>query len=325
MPEFDADGRMRLAVTRAEPIAGGIHLLEVRDPSGADLPEFTPGAHVVVRTPNGALRSYSLCGDPVDRHRYEFAVKREATGRGGSVNLVDEVHAGGMLAVSLPMNNFALTKAKEHVFVAGGIGVTPILSMIRYLVRTGEAKFRLYFLTRSPETTPFLDELRALPAGTVRIHHDRGDPSKMFDLWPVFENPTSAHIYCCGPTGLMDSVRDMTGHWSGENVHFESFTNPAGEHRADDTPFTVRIASTGMVVQVPADCSILEALRRAGLRVPSSCESGTCGSCRTRLVAGTPDHRDLVLTEAERADHVMVCVSRAKTPELVIELPGATS
>lgn len=319
MAQFDADGRMRLAVTRAEPIASGIHRFELRDREGGDLPAFTPGAHVVVRTPGGALRSYSLANDPAERDRYEIAVKREAGGRGGSIDLVDHVAAGAILPVSLPMNNFALARAKEYIFVAGGIGLTPILSMVRSLARSEEAKFRLFVLTRSPETTPYLAELKALPANRVRIHHDGGDPARSLDLWPVFENPGTAHIYCCGPSALMDSVRDMTGHWSGENVHFESFSNPAAEHRGDDHAFAVRIAATGQLVQVPADVSILDALRRAGLRVPSSCESGTCGSCKTRLIAGAPDHRDLVLAEHERASHIMVCVSRAKSAELTID------
>lgn len=188
-------------------------------------------------------------------------------------------------------------------------------------MRTGAARFRLFYLTRSADTTPFRDEILALQSGgTVKIHHDQGDPAKSFDLWPVFETPNAAHIYCCGPAGLMDAVRDMTGHWSSSAVHFESFSNPAAAPRADDAGFTVRLAKSGTVIEIAADQSILDALRANGLRVPSSCESGTCGSCKTGLVAGEPDHRDLVLAAHERTDHVMVCVSRAKTAELVLDL-----
>lgn len=325
MPQLDADGRMFLTVARVTPVATGIHLYELRDRDGAPLPAFTAGSHVTVRLANGMLRSYSLCNDPIESDRYEIAVKREENGRGGSAALVDGVRAGDRLAVSLPMNNFALSSAKEFIFVAGGIGITPILSMVRELARTGAAKFRLVYLARSAAHAPFVDELKALGGAAVKVHFDGGDPAKAFDLWPLFENPTAAHIYCCGPTPLMDGVRDMTGHWSDRAVHFEAFTNPDAGPRADDTPFDVRLAGSGDVVHVPAGVSILEALRDAGHRVPSSCESGTCGSCKTKLLGGTPDHRDLVLAPWERDDHVMVCVSRARTPELVIALPGAAA
>lgn len=319
--ERDADGRMLLNVSTVQPLADGITGYELRAPGGAALPPFTAGAHVTVRLRNGMLRSYSLANDPIETDRYEIAVKREAAGRGGSAYLVDGLRAGDTLAVSAPMNNFALSRAREFIFVAGGIGITPILSMVRELERTRAARYRLIYLTRSAALTPFADELRAVAHGRVTIHHDQGDPARAFDLWPVFENPSAAHIYCCGPAPLMDSVRDMTGHWANEAVHFEPFSNPDAAPRADDRPVEVRLSGSGALVQVPADVSILEALRRAGHRVPSSCESGTCGSCKTRLLAGEADHRDLVLTDEERRDHIMVCVSRARTPSIEIALP----
>ena len=144
------------------------------------------------------------------------------------------------------------------------------------------------------------------------IHHDGGDLAKALDLWPVVEKP-QGHLYCCGPRGLMQSVRDMTGHWSPSAVHFEAFTE-AGEPKPDDRPFTVRLAKSGGSVAVPVGKTILEALRDHGLDVPSSCESGTCGTCRTRLISGDVDHRDLVLADDEHAGNIMVCVSRARSP-----------
>ena len=160
----------------------------------------------------------------------------------------------------------------------------------------------------------------ALDEGPAKRHHDHGDPARSLDLWPVFEKPVSgAHVYCCGPQGLMDSVRDMTGHWSTSAVHFEAFAD-GSTPRPEDVPFTVKIEKTGEVLDVPVGVSILEALRNAGHPVPSSCESGSCGSCRTRLVSGDVDHRDFVLTPGEYATDIMVCVSRAKTTELVLEL-----
>ncbi len=305
-------------VTRAERIADDIHLFELRDRAGGELPAFSAGAHVSLRVPNGLIRKYSLCNDPADRDRYVIAVKREAGGRGGSECLIRELVAGAQVPVSAPANNFALAKSPAgYTFIAGGIGITPIMSMIRQLMATG-GRFKLYYCTRSPAATAFCDEL-SLPAlrGKVTIHHDGGDLAKALDLWPIVEKP-QGHLYCCGPRGLMQAVRDMTGHWSPSAVHFEAFTE-AAEAKPDDRPFTVRLAKSGGSVAVPVGQTILDALRQHGLDVPSSCESGTCGTCRTRLVSGEPDHRDLVLADDERAGNLLVCVSRARSGELVID------
>ena len=305
-------------VTRAERIAEDIHLFELRDPAGGELPEFSAGAHVQVRVPNGLVRKYSLCNDPAERDRYLIAVKREVPGRGGSESLIHDVAAGAEVPVSAPANNFALAKSPAgYLFVAGGIGITPIMAMIRQLVAAG-GRFKLYYCTRSVDATAFRGELSAPELrGKVKIHHDGGDLAKALDLWPLVEKPWG-HLYCCGPRGLMQSVRDMTGHWPPSAVHFEAFTE-AAETRPDDRPFTVRLATSGGSVAVPVGKTILEALRDHGLDVPSSCESGTCGTCRTRLISGDVDHRDLVLADDERASNIMVCVSRARSSEIVID------
>ena len=311
-----------LRVAAAGEIATGVFRYELRDSAGADLPPFTAGAHVTVWVPSGGTRCYSLANDPAERDRYVIAVKREENGRGGSRSLVDRTHKGDLIPVSAPANLFPLPpKAREFIFVAGGIGITPILAMAQHLNTTGVDRYHLYYLTRSPAMTPFLDELRASEfAGKVTVHHDNGEPDRAFDLWPLFERPTSAHIYCCGPQALMDAVRDMTGHWPSNAVHFESFTNAQAAPRVDDVPFAVRLARSGDVVTVPAHVTIMDALRAHGCRVASSCETGTCGTCRTRLLAGIADHRDMVLTDDERADNIMVCVSRAKSAELMLEM-----
>ena len=305
-------------VTRAERIADDIHLFELRDPAGGELPEFSAGAHVSLKVPNGLIRKYSLCNDPAERDRYVIAVKREAGGRGGSESLIREAVEGAEVPVSPPANNFALAKSPAgYLLIAGGIGITPIMAMIRELAAAG-GRFKLYYCTRSPEGTAFRDELLAPELrGKVKIHHDGGDLAKALDLWPVVEKP-QGHLYCCGPRGLMQAVRDMTGHWSPSAVHFEAFTE-AAEPKPDDKPFTVRLAKSGGSVAVPVGTTILDALRDHGLDVPSSCESGTCGTCRTRLVAGDADHRDLVLADDERATNIMVCVSRARSGEIVID------
>ena len=310
-----------LRIAQVRDVATGIRSFELTHPHGKQLAPFTAGSHVKVQTPAGSERKYSLCNDPRERHRYVIAVKREEGGRGGSLSMHADAREGTMLPVSEPDNAFPLaSKAKAYVFIAGGIGITPILSMIRSLGDPPSIPWRLYYLTRAPEHTAFLDELRHESVrARVQVHHDGGDPAKAFDLWPVLEKPHTGHVYCCGPRALMESVRDMTGHWSPTNIHFESFTE-GGEVRRDDRAFTVRLASTGVVYEVPVGETILSVLRAHGHERPSSCEAGTCGTCRTGLVSGEADHRDMVLLPEEMASQIMVCVSRARSPELVLDL-----
>jgi phthalate 4,5-dioxygenase reductase component len=311
-----------LAVAAVTPLASGIVGFELRDPGGAALPPFAPGAHIPVRTPAGAIRRYSLCNAPHEGDRYEIAVKRDAAGRGGSVSMADRLRVGDRLPVAAPRNEFELhPRAKRFLFIAGGIGITPIVAMLRHLAATDGPPFHLHYCTRSPEDTAFVAALAAPEfAAHVDLHHDGGDPARAFDFWPLLEKPVpGTHVYCCGPRGLMDAVRDMSGHWASGTVHFESFGVDAALRR-NDRPFAVRLARSGTRVDVAADQSILEALRARGIAVRSSCEAGSCGSCRTPLVSGEVEHRDFVLSEAEHATQVMVCVSRARGAELVLDL-----
>ncbi|HVF65363.1 MAG TPA: PDR/VanB family oxidoreductase [Casimicrobiaceae bacterium] len=311
-----------LRVERADPAAEDIKLYELARADGGELPPFAPGAHVQVKTPGGLLRRYSIANAPEERDRYQIAVKRERNGRGGSTDLFDHVDVGATLEVSAPRNDFALTgNPVSYVFIAGGIGITPIRSMILHLRAARGKPFKLYYLSRTPAMTAFRDEFAALDyRGKVVMHYDEGDADRAYDLWPVLEKPKGAYLYCCGPRGLMESVRDMTGHWSRAAVHFEDFGSGQETRTADDKPFTVRLARSGAVVPVAADRTILETLRAHGVTIASSCESGTCGTCRVGLVAGEPDHRDLVLADYERDRDIMVCVSRARSPELVLDL-----
>ena len=309
-----------LRVTRNDRIADGIHLLEFRDAGGKELPQFSAGAHITIRVPNGLLRKYSLCNDPAERDRYLVAVKREESGRGGSSTLIDRAKPGDDLFIAAPVNDFALPqRAQDFLFIAGGIGITPIMAMIRQ-VRAEGKRFRLYYCTRSPETTAFIDELSAPEfKDKVVIHHDHGDPKQSLDLKPVLaERKNREHLYCCGPRPLMEAVRAMTDHWSSTAVHFEAFSE-ADIHKATDKPFKLRLARSGQVLEVPTDKTIMEVLREHGQEVPSSCETGTCGTCRTKLLAGEVDHRDLVLAEHERSNTIMICVSRAKGDEITID------
>lgn len=311
-----------LRVETAMAAAANIRRFELVSPDGADLPEFTPGAHLLVQAPSRMTRRYSISNPPQERRHYVIAVKREASGRGGSISMVDGISEGDLLHVSMPRNDFELKeRAPSYLFIAGGIGITPIRSMIHHVRNAGDKPFKAYYLSREPGMTAFREELAAPEfRGKVVIHHDYGDPDNSLDLWPALEKPNGAHIYCCGPKALMDAVRDMTGHWPTSAVHFEDFGGGKAARATDDKPLTVRFGTDGVPIEVPVGVSILEALRSRGHRIRSSCESGTCGTCRMKLVAGEADHRDLVLADSERLREIIVCVSRAHSPELTVAL-----
>ncbi len=323
-PDKGADELMSLEVRDKATIAQDIVQFVLAHPDGDELPAFTAGSHVVVVTPNGLSRRYSLCGSPAQRDRYVIAVKREMAGQGGSASMVEDVSAGMRLDVSHPFNYFPLVgEASSHLLIAGGIGITPILAMARDLVARN-ADFRLVYCTRSPEATAYLPELSASTwRDRVSFHHDRGNPPAELPFAALIaERRDDAHIYCCGPRGLMSAVRAAASRWPSSALHFEDFGTSADPSTASDSEagFVVRLARTGGSVPVPAGVTILEALRRSGVAVPSSCESGTCGTCRTRLLEGAGDHRDFVLDEDEQRGEIMICVSRALSRELVLDL-----
>ena len=316
-----ADTQLPVRVDQAYDVAEGIRSFELVQPDGSVLPAFTPGAHVKVQTPCGEIRKYSLCNSPEGRTRYIITVKREAGGLGGSMGMHDSLQVGDILHISEPDNAFPMNaSAKAYLFIAGGIGITPILSMIRSFGELPPAPWKLIYLSQAAQRTAFLDELGQSDwKKYVRIHYSGTDQDNQFDLWPLLEKPNTAEIYCCGPRGLMEAVRDMTGHWSPKNVHFESFTE-GGRAQPDDTSFTVKLARSGLQFEVPVGQSILGALREHGCNTAASCESGTCGTCRTGLLQGQADHRDMVLLSEEMETQIMVCVSRAKSAELVLDL-----
>lgn len=314
--------QLTLSVTRKSQLADDIFMFELSDPAGGELPPFTPGAHVTVTTPGGQKRRYSLCTDDSERDCYVIAIKRETAGRGGSLSFTTDVNEGDTVRVDAPANEFEMASAepKSYVFIAGGIGITPIRAMVQHLVRRGKGNFKLYYFTRTASMMAFREEFSAPAfAGKVVLHHDGGDPDQAYDLWPVLEEQRGAHLYCCGPRGLMDAVRDMTGHWPGSAVHFEDFVGATANH-ADDTAFTIKLAKSGKQYEVAAGTSILDTLRKNGHVLPSSCESGTCGTCRTRYTAGEPDHRDLVLSDRQKRNEIMICVSRSNSPELTLDV-----
>lgn len=300
-----------------------IKTFELVDPEGLDLPVFSAGSHVDVTLPDGQLRQYSLCNSPAERQRYLLGVLRETNGRGGSRQMHDRLVAGDLLQVSMPRNNFPLDEsASRHLLIAGGIGVTPLMAMVHRL-QVLNADFALHYCTRDAAQTAFYGLLAADDvAPHVRFHHDGGVPGRGLDVAALLSNVApGTHVYCCGPAGLMAAVKAASAHWPTSQVHFEHFSAPVASAAASgSTAFEVEIASTGAVYPVPPDRSILSVLLDQGVLVDSSCEAGVCGTCTTRYLSGQPDHRDFVLSEAEQREHVMVCVSRSRSPRLKLDL-----
>lgn len=308
-----------LRVHHLERVAPHVLLVELRDPEGEALPPYDPGAHIDVHLPDGAVRSYSLCGDPADRSAYRIAVLNQPGGR-GSRFIHGELRLGTTVAVAPPRNNFRFDDAPRYRFIAGGIGITPLLPMIRAAARRG-ADWVLHYCVRSAAEAPFLAELRELGNGRVTVHAaDEGRRLAVTDL--LAATPDDALIYCCGPQRLMDAVAAAAR--PSQDVRFEWFTPraDAGRDAAPDGRFEVVCARSGVTVAVKEGTSVLDALDAAGVPVASSCEQGICGTCETAVLEGEPDHRDSVLSDAERAagKSMMICVSRARSARLVLDV-----
>jgi phthalate 4,5-dioxygenase reductase subunit len=311
--------RLTTRVVRKRALTPSICEFALERPDGYALPAYTAGAHVTVRTPAGPTRRYSLVGAGEDRpQRYVIAVKRESQSRGGSASMHDDVVEGCELEIEPPQNDFPLKAAQRYLLIAGGIGVTPIYGMAQRLDADGK-DFSIVYCTRKAGDTAYGQEMRQRFGPRLKLHHDGGDPARAYDFWDHFAEIRSMHVYCCGPKALMEEIKSISGHWPEGRVNFEDF-KPVEVVRPEDVPFQVQLARSGRTVTVPASRSILEAVRDSGLRTVSSCESGTCGTCRTRLIAGEPDHRDMVLMDDEKDRFIMICVSRARSGSLTIDL-----
>jgi len=286
--------------------------------NGTALPPAEAGAHITIETPAGCHRRYSLVHPDQSPSTYTIAVKRESDSRGGSASMHDDVQKGSLLEVEAPGNEFPLSTSGPVLLIAGGIGITPIYAMAQQL-KADKRPFRLIYCTRSAAQTAYAEELETLCEGNLVLHHDGGDIDAAFDFWDIFAEPTAEHVFCCGPSPLMEEVRAVSGLWPEGRIHFEDF-KPVEAVRENDRPFTVTLAKSGADVTVPADRTILEALRDAGYKLPSSCESGTCGTCKTGLLEGEVEHRDMVLMDDEKADKIMICVSRAVGDRLVLDI-----
>ncbi len=298
-----------------------IVVLDLEDPDGWPLPPFTAGAHVEVALPGGVLRRYSLCGDPQVGTRYTLGVLAQPDGRGGSAAM-HALRVGDVLHVSLPHHGFAPDpRAGRHLFIAGGIGLTPFLSMLPGMLRDG-ADFRLHVCARSPAVTPFLPQLRTLrEAGRVVFHHgEAGSPTRLDVAALLREQRAGDHVYCCGPTSLQDAVAAATGHWAPGTVHFERFGAPPAATSTAGPSYRVALARRGDEFTVMAGETLAQALQKHGVPLDVSCGAGTCGTCRTRYLEGEPLHRDLVLLPAERVHTLTPCVSGCAGGRLVLDL-----
>ena len=317
--------RIKVQVIAKRVEADGICTFELARLLGSRLPQFSAGSHVDVYVRDGLVRQYSLCNDPSETDRYLIAVLRVADSRGGSIAMHDDVQEGDVIEISEPKNHFPLANgAKRSLLVAGGIGVTPLLCMAERLANA-VSEFELHYCTRSPERTAFLARIRESSfADRVKFHFSDGPPEQKFDLEAIIRAQTTrTHLYVCGPQGFMDAVLGCAQRhgWAQERLHREYFSSNVMAS-PDDTEFDVRIASTGKLYRIERDQTVVAALARHGIQIPTSCEQGACGTCLTRVLDGAPDHRDVYQTDEERRrnDQFTPCCSRAKTPVLVLDL-----
>jgi ferredoxin-NADP reductase len=310
----------RLLVRGLRLAADRVLELELADPAGEPLPEWEPGAHVDVLLADGLVRQYSLCGDPADRSVWRLAVLREEAGRGGSAYVHTVLRPGDVVEVRGPRNNFPLVPAEHYLFVAGGIGITPILPMVARAAASG-ATFRVVYGGRSRVSMAFLGELAGYGD---RVDVVPQDERGLLDVaGELAACPAGTAVYCCGPEPLIAAVEAAGADLPPGSLHRERFAAaPPTEDAEPGAEFEVELASSGEVLTVGPDQSVLEALEEAGVPVLSSCREGICGTCETGVLSGTPEHRDLLLSDEEKAEGntMLVCVSRACSRRLVLDL-----
>ncbi|MFT4082216.1 MAG: PDR/VanB family oxidoreductase [Nocardioides sp.] len=314
------DGAVRVRVVEVRDVSDCVRLFRLVSADDAPLSGWAPGAHLEIVLPSGLVRQYSLCGSPAERGAYEIAVLREPTSRGGSVEMHERIGVGDVIEVRSVRNHFKLVPAPAYLFVAGGVGITPILPMIAAAQEQG-ASWRLVYGGRSRDSMAFLDRLGAVEGVEVVPQDTDGLPDLAAEIGGA---DVDALIYACGPEGLLAALEaECAAQGRGSALHLERF-GAGGDLAAEvegDVAFEVELQRTGAVLTVPPGTSILAAVREL-MDAPSSCEEGFCGSCETRIVSGVADHRDVVLSEDEQRENatMMICVSRAACPRLVLDL-----
>lgn len=309
-----------LTISALQPAADGVVGLELCAPDGAELPEWEPGAHIDVLLPNGIVRQYSLCGDPARRDSWRIGVLREPASRGGSSFIHEELQQGGKISVSAPRNNFRLVDAERYLFIAGGIGITPILPMIRAASEQGKP-WTLLYGGRSRSSMAFLDEISGFTGGEVHIVPQ--DEFGLLDLQKFLgQHLADTVVYCCGPSPLIDAVEAKCQTWRSGALHLERFAPSDKAAKKQKGSFEVELARSGQRLVIPPYRSILDVVEEHGCKVTNSCRAGICGTCLVKVVSGVPDHLDDVLSyeDQEKGEVMLVCVSRAKSDLLVLDL-----
>ena len=318
-------GALALKIVAKEPVADGVVALTLAKPDGARLPDWTPGAHIELTVPGGAdatplTRHYSLCGDRWDAHTYRIAVLRERASRGGSAYVHDVLQEGDRIEVGAPRNHFPLVPATRYLFIAGGIGITPLIPMLHQAELLGAA-WQLLYGGRTRASMAFSSELAA--AYGERVHLAPQDECGHLDLGSWL-SPARADtlMYCCGPAPLLTAVERACAAWPDHTLRTERFSATALQAPARTTPFELELRKSGITVTVPTGGTVLDAMRAAGVDVLSSCRQGVCGTCLSPVLAGEPDHRDALLSDHEReaGNRMLVCVSRSRTDRLVLDL-----
>ncbi len=316
---------LTVKVTKKTIEAERIVSFELVSPNGDDLPPFTAGSHIDVHIAGDYIRQYSLCNAPHERHRYLLGVLKETNGSGGSAAMHDQVKEGDLLQISVPRNSFHLDDNSEFsLLLAGGIGVTPIMSMARHLAKLGKP-FKMHYCARSFESCAFYTELNT-PGykDQVTFHFDDRSEDQKLDLVNLLATrPEGANLYVCGPKGFMEAViGNAERAWPADTIHREYFSADPQAGHDDDESFQVKIQSTGEIYDIPEDKSLVDALFEYGIKIPVSCEQGICGTCITGVLEGIPDHRDAILSDEEHTanDQMTACCSRSKSKLLVLDL-----
>ncbi|WP_406424525.1 PDR/VanB family oxidoreductase [Streptomyces sp. NBC_01589] len=311
---------LELVVARRTDEADGVVSLELRRADGASLPAWAPGAHIDLLLAPDLVRQYSLCSSPEEAEVWRVAVLREKDGRGGSLHVHDTLAEGDAVRVRGPRNHFPMERAERYLFIAGGVGVTPIIPMLAEAERLGSA-WEMAYGGRTLASMAFRDELVKRYEERVRVRPE--DEYGLLDLDALLGTPQPGTlIYCCGPEPLLKAVEERCAGWPDGALHLERFTPKELQAPLRDGAFDVELAQSGITVTVPPDKSVLQAVEEAGVQVLSSCQEGTCGTCETGVLDGTVDHRDSLLTPAEQSSHdtMMICISRALCPRLVLDL-----
>jgi len=330
---------LRLSLRQVTHQAELINSYEMVDSNGDDLPAYTAGSHIDFYFHDGIVRQYSLCGDPSDRKRYLIAILNDQKGRGGSTALHNRLHVQRYVHVSEPRNNFPVAKeAKHHLMIAGGIGVTPMLSMIYELQKTtvapyhgapsSDAKdnFTLHYCTKSKDHTAFQPELaKLIDQGKVVVHHDQGVPGNGLNIQELLQDyDDGTHLYYCGPPGFMKAVKQFSSHWPEDTVHFEYFNAPEPEDTtkidSNNQGSQIKIASTGAVYTVPDGKTIVEVLQENNVAIETSCNVGLCKTCVIKYLEGEVKHMDCVLSKQEQEEYLTPCCSRSLGDLLILDL-----